>query len=298
MTHPIQPDLRAVWVLAIRPKTLPASISPVLVGTAVAISDKCFRGLPAFAALIGSLLLQIGVNLANDYFDFMKRVDTLDRTGPIRVTQSGLIPPERMKAAMIITFALVCLVGVYLTLIGGWPILLAGMASILAALAYSGGPYPLGSYGLGDLMVFLFFGIVGVCGTYYVQALQVNQLTVFVAVPVGFLITAILVVNNLRDMMTDRKAGKHTLAVILGQRGARVEYVTLLACGYLMPVFLFFVQQGSAWVLLPLLTLPLAAFLCLTVCQKEGPVLNDTLAGTARLTIGFSLLFSVGLLLS
>jgi 1,4-dihydroxy-2-naphthoate octaprenyltransferase len=298
MTHSIPSYGRSVWVLAIRPKTLPASISPVLVGTAMAISDKGFKGLPAFASLIGSLLLQIGVNLANDYFDFRKRVDTPERIGPVRVTQSGLIPPEHMKTAMIITFGLVCLVGVYLTLISGWPILAAGIASILAALAYSGGPYPLGSYGLGDLLVFLFFGIVAVCGTHYVQALYLNQMTVFASLPVGFLITAILVVNNLRDMMTDRKAGKHTLAVILGQRGARMEFVTLLACGYLMPVFLFFMGKGSAWVLLPMLTVPLAVSLCLTICQKEGPVLNETLGGTARLTIAFSLLFSVGLLLS
>lgn len=297
MIHSVPPYIRSAWVLAIRPKTLPASISPVLVGTAMAIADKGFKGLPAFAALIGALLLQIGVNLANDYFDFRKRVDTPERIGPIRVTQSGLVPPDHMKTAMIITFGLVSLVGVYLTLISGWPILAAGIASILAALAYSGGPYPLGSYGLGDLLVFFFFGIVAVCGTYYVQALHLNHLAVFASVPVGFLITAILVVNNLRDMMTDRKAGKHTLAVILGQRGARIEYVTLLAGGYLMPVFLFFREKGSAWVLLPLLTLPLAASLCLTICQKEGPVLNETLAGTARLAIAFSLLFSMGLLL-
>jgi 1,4-dihydroxy-2-naphthoate octaprenyltransferase len=298
MIHSIPPYVRSVWILAIRPKTLPASISPVLVGTAMAISDQGFKGLPAFAALTGSLLLQIGVNLANDYFDFRKRVDTPERVGPIRVTQSGLIPPEHMKTAMIIAFGLVSLVGVYLTLISGWPILAAGIASILAALAYSGGPFPLGSYGLGDLLVFSFFGIVAVCGTYYVQTLQLNQLAVFASLPVGFLITAILVVNNLRDMMTDRKAGKHTLAVILGQQGARIEYVTLLAGGYLMPVFVYFLEKGSAWVFLPLLTLPLAASLCLTVCRKEGAVLNDALAGTARLTIAFSLLFSMGLLLS
>jgi 1,4-dihydroxy-2-naphthoate octaprenyltransferase len=298
MTHSIPSYGRSAWVLAIRPKTLPASISPVLVGTAIAISDKDFKGLPALAALMGSLLLQIGVNLANDYFDFRKRVDTPDRIGPTRVTQSGLIPPEHVKAAMVFTFGVVSLVGLYLTLISGWPIMAAGIASILAALAYSGGPYPLGSYGLGDLLVFCFFGIVAVCGTYYVQALHLNHLTVFVSLPIGFLITAILVVNNLRDMVTDRKAGKRTLAVILGQRGARIEYVTLLACGYLMPVLLFFVEQGSGWVLLPLVTLPLAASLCLTIWQKEGPVLNESLAGTARLTIAFSLVFSMGLLLS
>ena len=286
------------WVLAIRPKTLPASVCPVIVGTALAVADKGFKVLPALAALAGSLLLQIGVNLANDYFDYIKGIDTSDRLGPIRVTYSGLIPAPHMRWAMVITFGLVALIGIYLVVVGGWPILMAGTASILAALAYSGGPFPLASHGLGDLFVFIFFGLVAVCGTYYVQVLQLNIIVLYAAVPIGFLITAILVVNNLRDILTDRRAGKNTLAVRIGERGAKIEFVLLLAGAYAAPVILFIVGKVSIFVLLPLVSLPMAISLSRTVCQKEGRVLNQGLAGTARLSLAFSLLFSIGLVFS
>ena len=286
------------WVLAIRPKTLPASICPVIVGTALAIADKEFKTLPALAALVCSLLLQIGVNLANDYFDYIKGIDTSDRLGPIRVTYSGLIPAPHVKWAMGITFVLVAVIGMYLVTVGGWPILTVGTASILAALAYSGGPFPLASHGLGDLFVFIFFGLVAVCGTYYVQSLQLTPLALYSAVPVGLLITAILVVNNLRDILTDRRTGKNTLAVKIGDRGAKIEFVLLLAGAYAAPVILFIIGKGSIFALLPLVSLPMAVSLSRTVCQKEGRVLNQSLAGTARLTLVFSLLFSVGLIFS
>ena len=286
------------WVLAIRPKTLPASVCPVIVGTALAIADKGFKILPALAALVCSLLLQVGVNLANDYFDYIKGIDSSDRLGPIRVTYSGLIPAPHVKWAMGITFGLVAVIGIYLVMVGGWPILMAGTASILAALAYSGGPFPLASHGLGDLFVFIFFGLVAVCGTYYVQSLRLTPLVLCAMVPVGLLITAILVVNNLRDIVTDRKAGKKTLAVRIGERGARIEFVLLLAGAYAAPVILFIMGKSSIFVLLPLASLPMAISLSRTVCQKEGRVLNQSLAGTARLSLLFSLLFSVGLIFS
>ncbi len=185
------------WLLAARPKTLPAAMAPVVVGIALAVRDGAFALGPALAALLGALLLQVGVNVANDYHDFVAGVDQPDRLGPTRVTQSGLIPPEQVRLGMIVVFAAAALVGVYLIAVAGWPVLVIGVASIVSALAYTGGPFPLGSHGLGDLFVFIFFGLVAVAGTYYVQALTVTPLALIAAVPVGLLATAILVVNNL-----------------------------------------------------------------------------------------------------
>ena len=188
------------WMLAARPKTLPAAVGPVMVGTALAYSDHHFALFPAVAALSVSLLLQIAVNLANDYFDHVKGIDSEDRVGPVRVTQSGLIPAARVRAAMGLVFLAAAVIGIVLTSIGGWPVIVLGSACILAALGYSGGAYPLASHGLGDLFAFLFFGQAAVCGTYYLQTLAVTPMCVIVAIPVGFLITAILVINNLRDI--------------------------------------------------------------------------------------------------
>jgi 1,4-dihydroxy-2-naphthoate polyprenyltransferase len=286
------------WLMATRPKTLPAALAPVVVGTSLAFRDGAFRPLPALAALLGALLLQIGVNLANDYFDYVKGVDQPDRKGPIRVTQAGLIAPEQVRNAMIITLILAALIGIYLIWVGGWPILAIGVASILAALAYSGGPFPLASHGMGDLFVFIFFGLCAVCGTYYVQALTLTPLVVLCAAPTGLLITAILVVNNLRDIDSDRRAGKRTLAVILGETGARIEYAVLSAIAYLIPLVLLLMGAFSLWVLLPLLTLPLGVYLVRKVYgPNQGSRMNKTLADTAQLALTFSLLFSIGVML-
>ena len=217
------------WKLAVRPKTLPAALAPVIVGIALALSDKVFTLLPALAAMGGALLLQIGVNLANDYFDFKKGIDSEERLGPIRVTQTGLISPKGVLLGMVVTFGCSLMVGLYLVMVGGWPILVVGLASILSALAYSGGPSPLASLGLGDLFVFIFFGLVAVCGTYYVQTGTLTPMVVWSSLPMGFLITAILVVNNLRDLESDGAVGKKTLAVLIGKRGARLEYLLCLA---------------------------------------------------------------------
>jgi 1,4-dihydroxy-2-naphthoate octaprenyltransferase len=293
-----RPSTTQAWILAARPKTLPAAVGPVLVGTGLAIADGVFAWLPALAALLGALLLQIGSNLANDYFDHFKGADTADRLGPVRVTSAGLLTPRQVRAGMLVVFGLAALVGLYLIYVGGWPILAAGAAAILAALAYSGGPLPYGYYGLGELFTFLFFGVVAVCGTYWVQALTLTWPVLLASVPIGCLVTAILVVNNYRDVETDRRAGKRTLAVLLGRRGTRSEYVTLLAVAYLAPVVLLLAERRSGWVLLPLVTLPLAVRTAQALAAAtDGPTLNKTLAETARLSMIFGVLFALGLAL-
>jgi 1,4-dihydroxy-2-naphthoate octaprenyltransferase len=286
------------WMLAARPRTLPAAIAPVVLGSATAIADKSFVWLPAAAALIVALLLQIGANLANDYFDYLKGIDTQDRLGPPRVTQSGLIPAKQVKTGIILTLFLSLIPGIYLLTVGGLPVLIIGLACICAALAYSGGPFPLASHGLGDLFVFIFFGLVAVCGTYYVQALQLTPLVWLMGVIEGLLITAILVVNNLRDIQSDRQAGKHTLAVIIGIRGSRIEYVLLLAGAYAIPIILWLSGRMSAWVLLPLTSMPTALSLIRLILKNPGdPILNQALAKTAKLALIYSLLLSIGLIL-
>jgi 1,4-dihydroxy-2-naphthoate octaprenyltransferase len=286
------------WLLAIRPKTLPAAVAPILVGTALAWADGLFSPLPALAALAAALLIQIGTNLSNDYFDCVKGADANGRKGPTRVAQCGLIALRSLRIGTVFTFLLAIVVGLYLVLVGGWPILILGLASLASALAYTGGPFPIGYHGLGDLFVFLFFGLAAVCGTYFVQAFGLTALVVLASIPVGALTTAILVVNNLRDIDTDRSVGKRTLAVLIGPRATRLEYLLLLALAYLMPLVLWLAGWASPWVLLPWLTLPLAASLVRTVSQtSEGPPLNRALAGTASLDLLFSILFALGLAL-
>lgn len=283
------------WILAARPRTLPAALAPVALGSALAQAEGVFRALPAAAALLGALLLQISVNLANDYFDALRGVDSADRLGPLRVTQSGLIAAQRVKAAVAAVLLLAMAPGLYLTSIGGWPIAVAGGAAVLAVLAYSGGPYPLASHGLGDVAVFMFFGPVAVCGTYYVQAGSLSWLSAALAVPVGFLITAVLVVNNLRDIQTDARAAKRSLAVLLGERATRLEYTLLAAGAYLVPVLLPAWSPTSRWVLLPLVSLPWAACLTRAVWTRTGSSLNPVLARTAKLALFHALLLSLGL---
>ena len=287
------------WMLAARPRTLPAAIAPVMLGSATAVADKSFVWLPAIAALMVALLLQIGVNLANDYFDYLKGIDTQDRLGPPRVTQSGLIPANQVRAGMILILILSLIPGIYLLTLGGLPVLIIGLACICAALAYSGGPFPLASHGLGDLFVFIFFGLVAVCGTYYVHALQLTPLVWLMGVIEGLLITAILVVNNLRDIQSDRQTGKRTLAVIIGNRGSRIEYVLLLVGAYAIPIILWLSGRMSAWVLLPLISMPTALSLVRLIWKNPGdPILNQALAKTAKLALVYSLLLSIGLILS
>ena len=286
------------WILAIRPKTLPAAAGPVLVGTAMAYSDQGLVILPSVCALFIAFLLQIGVNLANDYFDSVKGIDTQERLGPKRVTQSGLIAADRVKAVMWGVLGLAVVLGLVLILRGGWPVFVIGVACILAALGYSGGPYPLASHGLGDLFVFIFFGLVAVCGTYYVQMLQVSWHVFAVAVMVGLPITAIIVVNNLRDIGTDQKAGKNTLAVLLGEKGSKLEYTLLLLFAFGLPLIFWIIGWFSAWILLTWLCFPLCWWLIRLVWNSPiSPALNSVLAKTAAFSLLYNVLLSIGIVI-
>lgn len=286
---------RQAWVLAARPRTLPVSVGPVLVGTAIAHAEDGARWLPALAALIGALLLQVGSNLANDLFDFENGADGADRIGPPRASQLGLLSGSEMRTGIAAVFGAAAVTGVYLIGVGGWPVAVAGSLSILAALAYTGGPWPFGYRGLGDAAVFLFFGVVAVVGTTYVQTLVFSGLAFSASIPVGCLATAILVVNNARDIETDAAAGKRTLAVRLGRSGARWEYRLLVFGAFAaLPVFPL-TGLASPAVLAPLLLLPVAIRLERVVAtQTDGPALNEVLGATARMGFFFCLLFAAG----
>jgi 1,4-dihydroxy-2-naphthoate octaprenyltransferase len=284
--------------MAARPATLPASIVPVVVGTAAGFHDGSFMLLPFLGALLAAVLIQIGTNLANDLFDFEKGADTSQRLGPPRVTHSGLASPRQVRLAMSLSFAAATSIGLYLITIGGWPILAIGVFSIAAGIAYTGGPWPLGYHGLGDLFVFVFFGLVAVIGSAYLQSGDFSLTALAAALPVGCTVTAILVVNNLRDIETDRRAGKGTLAVRIGAPLTRIQYTLLMVVPYVLVTG--FVWRGtfpwSCW--LPWLTLPLALFLVRTVLRgAEGHNLNTVLKGTAQLHLFFGILLAGGLLL-
>lgn len=292
-----RPGQWQIWLMAARVPTLPAAVVPVVVGTAVAMAQGSLRPMVLVAALLASLLIQIGTNLANDYFDFVHGADTTTRLGPVRVTQSGLLAPATVRLATILTFSAAAVIGLYLVLVGGWPILIVGLAAIAAGVLYTGGPWPLGYHGLGDLFAFVFFGPIAVLGTAYLHGAALTNRLWLAALPIGCLVTAILVVNNLRDIDTDRAAGKRTLAVYLGRTGTRIEYVLLLAVTYLAPVVQWLLNLGSIWLWLPWLTLPLAISLGRCVTGTVGSALNPALKGTARLELIFGLLLAVGLLL-
>jgi 1,4-dihydroxy-2-naphthoate polyprenyltransferase len=287
-------SLRAWW-LACRPKTLSAAVVPVMVGSAVAFKLEGFRAGPALAALVGALLIQIGSNLANDVFDYEKGADTGARLGPLRVVQAGLLSPGAVRTGMLIVFGLALLVGIYLTAVAGLPIVVIGLCSIAAAMLYTAGPFPLGYHGLGDLFVMVFFGLVAVCGTVYVQLLSVPELALWCSLPVGSLATAILVVNNVRDRETDVVANKRTLAVRFGHKAGLVEYAGLMSIPYLVPVLLLITGQVSLWLLLPLLSLPLAVRLVRRIYSEVGARLNGVLVGTAKLLLVYGILFSLSL---
>jgi 1,4-dihydroxy-2-naphthoate octaprenyltransferase len=271
--------------------------APVAVGTALAIADGQASALPAFAALVGALLIQIGANYANDVFDFERGADTETRIGPPRAAQLGLLTPRQMKIGTALAFGCAVLVGVYLVALACWPIVAIGVLSIIAGLAYTGGPFAFGYHGLGEIAVFAFFGFAAVCGTYYVQALTLPPIAFLGALPIGAFATAVLVVNNLRDVDTDRAAGKRTLAVRFGRRVARFEYVGLLFFAYAMLPALWLAGTSRAAMVLPLLTLPFAMLLARTVATStDGQTLNTALARTATLEVVFAALLAVGLI--
>jgi 1,4-dihydroxy-2-naphthoate polyprenyltransferase len=286
-----------IWVMAARLRTLPAAVAPVLVGTALAGTEDRFRVGAFIAALLGAIFIQVGTNLSNDYSDARRGADTEDRLGPVRVTAGGLVPPRQVLMATYITFGLAVVCGAYLVYVAG-PLLLAiGAASILAGVLYTGGPRPYGYEGLGEVFVFLFFGIVAVAGSYFVQQERLEWEAFALAVPVGLLAAAILVVNNVRDIDTDRRAGKRTLAVRLGRPRNRTLFSAMLLVADVALIPVAFAL--SAWVLLPVLTLPLAARLARTVrAHVDGPTLNAALARTGMLQLAFCVLLSVGILAS
>jgi len=290
-----------IWLMAARPRTLPAAIAPVFVGTAAAVEwvGKLPRPGAFVAALLGSILIQIGTNLANDYSDAKRGADTVDRLGPVRVTSAGLVTPQRVLVATWVAFGLAIACGIYLTVVAGFVILLIGAVSIAAGVLYTGGPRPYGYAGLGEAFVFLFFGLVAVNGSYYVQVEELDALPLGLSISIGFLATAILVVNNVRDLETDRRAGKMTLAVRVGRPQAVVLYRLLVLGAYVvLPITLI----GAGTSLLPLIglaSLPLAIPpLRALSSRSDGPALHAALAATGALLGAFSLLVSLGLLIA
>jgi 1,4-dihydroxy-2-naphthoate polyprenyltransferase len=294
-SKPIRPGSFRAWLLATRPATLSAALVPVAVGSACAHAAGSFRARPALACLAGAMLLQIAANFANDLFDYEKGADTAERLGPTRAVQAGLLSPRAVKRGLAVTLGLALLVGLYLTQVAGWPIVVIGLCSVAAALAYTGGPYPLGYHGLGDVFVMLFFGGVAVAGTVYVQAFDIPSLTWPAALAVGALATAILVVNNLRDRETDARAGKRTLAVRWGKQGAIAEYTLLLVMAYAAPLLLVVTGGLGVTALLPGVTLPRALYLLVQVRKREGKELNLVLVSTAQLLLTFGLMLAVGI---
>ena len=293
-TTPRPPGSASVWLLAARPKTLPASIAPVLIGTAMAYGDGGLHGPSAVASLACAVLIQIATNLANDLFDFEKGADTEARQGPMRVTQAGLLTPAAMKRGIVVVLALAVLCGLHLVWRGGWPVLLIGLLSIAAGLLYTGGPRPLGYLGLGDLLVLVFFGPVAVAGTYYVQVLNVDSTVIVAGLGPGLLSVAMLAVNNLRDTDDDRRAGKKTLAVRFGRGFARGEYITAVVAAGLLPILLWLASGRHPYSVAGCLTVVAALPAFRRLLVSEGAALNPILAYTAKLLLIYSTLFSVG----
>jgi len=294
-THPTKIQ---AWLLATRPKTLPAAVMPVIIGSAVAIHSEVFHFGAAVAALLCALLIQIGTNFSNDLLDFTAGTDTSERLGPARAVASRWLSEREMLAGTVFTFGLTFPLGLYLIWLAGWPALVIGLLSIAAGIAYTGGPYPLAYNGLGDLFVLIFFGGVATIGTYFVQAQSVSSLSVLASIPAGSLITNILVVNNYRDIESDREAGKHTFAVIIGKAGSRLEYLFFLTISYLTPFILLVFYDFTLWVLLPLFSLPVAlSNASMLYSGLSGKPLNVLLEKTARLCLIYGLLFSLGIIL-
>jgi 1,4-dihydroxy-2-naphthoate octaprenyltransferase len=293
----VAPGSVRAWIVAARPATLTAAFAPVAVGTACAWDVGAFRWDAALAALIGAFLIQIATNFANDLYDFQKGADTEGRLGPVRAAQAGLLKVGQLRRGIIVTFAFALGIGIYLTWIAGPAVIAIGLSSIAAGLAYTGGPFPLAYNGLGDVFVMAFFGFVAVCGTAFVQALHVPDVAWFASIPIGALATAILVVNNVRDFEGDALAGKRTIVVRFGRPGGVNEYAFLLLVAYATPAALFLLGWAGAWVGLPLLTIPWALMLAQSVSRDRGAVLNQTLAGTAKLLSVYGILFAIGIAL-
>ena len=286
-----------IWVNAARPKTLAAAFTPVLVGAALAVQHSAFSGINTSVALVCAFLIQIGTNFANDYFDFIKGADTDERIGFERVTAAGLIAPKTMLKATILIMALAFLFGLYLVWVGGYIVLVIGVLSLICGVLYTGGPYPLGYNGLGDIFVFVFFGIVAVMTTYYVNALEWSEDSFWASLAVGALCTNILVINNLRDVEQDSRAGKRTLGVMFGETALKWEYTLMVALAYAIPLYFFFKLDYSFFILTPFLVLPLAFIHTKKVwTEAHKPNLNKVLEQTAKFMAIFGLTFAIGIL--
>jgi 1,4-dihydroxy-2-naphthoate octaprenyltransferase len=297
--HSSGDSARRIWLMAARPRTLPAAVAPVLVGTALALGHGSFDPIAFLAALLGAIFIQVGTNLSNDYSDARRGADTEDRLGPVRVTAGGLVPPRQVLRATYLSFALAVLCGAYLVVKAGPELLAVGAASILAGVLYTGGPRPYGYEGLGELFVFLFFGLVAVTGSYFVQVQALPWQAFVEAVPVGLLASAILVVNNVRDLETDRRAGKRTLAVRLGRPRTRWLYVAMVGGAFVVAPAPWALGSMSAWLLLCWLAIVPALAVVRTVRTRvDGPALNGALAATGQLQLIFCLLLSAGILAS
>lgn len=289
------PRAFSIWLQAARPRTLPAAVVPVLVGLALAARRGRVDGPIAAVTIAAAVLIQIGTNLANDYYDFVAGADTAERVGPRRITQAGLAAPCAVRRAAFGVLGLAGLAGLYLVAVGGWPIAAIGVLSLLAAVGYTAGPWPIAYHGLGEIFVFAFFGLAAVNGTFFLQTRALSRLSLLASLSVACLATAILVVNNLRDIATDARAGKRTVAVRLGERATRIEYLGFLALAFLVVPALG--VEGGAPIFVCLAALPLAAREARALWQRSGAALNASLAGTARLHLVFGLLLALGLLL-
>ncbi len=286
-----------IWIVASRPKTLPAAFSPVIVGSALAHLSNSFKLTFAILALLVSLFIQIGTNFVNDLFDFRKGTDTKDRIGPERFLTTGIVTEKQVISAIIISFGIAFISGIILVLSSSWILLVVGILSILAGISYTAGPFPLAYNGLGDFFVFIFFGFVGTIGTFYVQTHFISELSILASIPVGALITNILVVNNYRDIEDDKLAKKRTLAVIFGRNFAKNQYAFLILISYLSLIYIYFIMDLKLTIFLSFLSLPNAISLIKQIYQIQGKQLNLTLAKTAQFSVLFSLLFAISFIL-
>jgi 1,4-dihydroxy-2-naphthoate octaprenyltransferase len=286
------------WFMAFRPKTLSAGFAPVIIATAMAFGDGLVHWPSAFICLLTAVSIQIGTNIANDYFDFKKGADTEERIGPTRVTQAGLIKPETVRTAFIVAFAISALCCILLVMRAGWPLAIIGIISIISGILYTGGPKPLGYIGLGDVFVLIFFGPVAVGGTYYVQTFELNTAVILAGFGPGLISCAILAINNMRDIDSDSKTGKNTLAVRFGRGFARYEYLTTILVASLLPILIFLLIDDHRPIIFSAVTLFIALPIIKTVFTKvDGPSLNSALAQTGKLLVIYSMIFSIGWLL-
>jgi len=297
MTENIKLSKPQIWILASRPKTLPAAFVPVIVGSSLAVQKGKLNIIASVIALVCSLLIQIGTNFTNDLYDYYKGADEHERKGPLRVLTAGLVSPGQMKFAIIFVFGLTFLLGLYLVYLRGPIILAIGVLSIIAGIAYTAGPYPLAYNGLGDVFVFLFFGVFGTIGTYFLHFGYFSLESLIASIPVGALITNILIVNNYRDIEEDKLVGKNTLAVLLGRTFSKYQYLFFLVISFVTPAVLFSTNNYKFWVFLPYVTIPIAIKLMQMLNKSKGEELNVALALTAKFSALFGLLFSIGVAL-